>query len=107
MTGETTQAYLLKQRLINNMDQLSTNAARIIVNLWINGRRPIFSKDVYDRLVSDGETIKDGDMKSIFDSFLSQVFIRGSYYPCAEGDQINGAMKIGWVNPILIELFSS
>lgn len=89
------------------MDQLTTNTARIIVNLWANGRRPLFSKDVYDRLVSNGQTIKDGDMKSIFDSFLKQVFIRGNYYPCAEEDQINGAIKIGWVNPVLIELFDS
>ena len=92
---------------MNKMDQLSTNTARIIVNLWTNGRRPMFSKDVYDRLVSDGETIKDGEMKSIFDSFLKQVFIRGSYYPCSKGDQINGAIRIGWVNPVLIELFGS
>lgn len=67
----------------------------------------MFSKDVYDRLISDGEIIKDGDMKNIFDSLLKQAFIRGSYYPCSEEDQINGAMKIGWVNPVLIELFSS
>ena len=88
------------------MDQLSTNTARIIVNLWTNGRRPIFSKDVYDRLVSNGDIINDGDMKNIFDSLLKQVFIRGSYYPCSEDDKITGAIKIGWVNPVLIELFS-
>ena len=89
------------------MDQLSTNTARIIVNLWTNGRRPMFSKDVYDRLVSDGETIKDGEMKSIFDSFLKQVFIRGRYYARTEGDKIHGALRIGWVNPVLIKLFDS
>lgn len=89
------------------MDQLSTNTARIIVNLWINGKRPMYSKDVYDRLVSDGETIKDGDMKNIFDSLLKQAFIRGHYYAYSEEDKINGSIKIGWVNPILIELFDS
>lgn len=89
------------------MDQLSTNTARIIVNLWINGKRPMYSKDVYDRLVSDGETIKDGDMKNIFDSLLKQAFIRGRYYAYSEEDKINGSIKIGWVNPILIELFDS
>lgn len=87
------------------MDQLSTNTARIIVDLWKNGRRPMYSKDVYDRLVSDGETIKDGDMKNIFDALLKQVFIRGRYYACSEGDKINGGIRIGWVNPVLIELF--
>jgi hypothetical protein len=89
------------------MDQLSTNTARIIVNLWINGKRPMYSKDVYDRLVSDGETIKDGDMKNIFDSLLKHAFIRGRYYAYSEEDKINGSIRIGWVNPILIELFDS
>jgi hypothetical protein len=89
------------------MDQLSTNAARVIVNLWNNHKRPMYSKDVYDQLVSDGETIKDGDMRNIFDSLLKQVFIRGRYLACSEGDKINGAIRIAWVNPILIELFES
>jgi hypothetical protein len=89
------------------MDQLSTNAARVIVNLWNNHKRPMYSKDVYDQLVSDGETIKDGDMRNIFDSLLKQVFIRGRYFACSEGDKINGAIRIAWVNPILIELFES
>jgi hypothetical protein len=89
------------------MDQLSTKAARVIVNLWNNHRRPMHSKDVYDQLVSDGETIKDGDMRNIFDSLLKQVFIRGRYFASSKEDQINGAMRIGWVNPVLIELFES
>jgi hypothetical protein len=89
------------------MDQLSTNAARVIVDLWKNRKRPMYSKDVYDQLVSDGETIKDGDMRNIFDSLLKQVFIRGRYFTCSEGDRINGALRIGWVNPVLIELFES
>jgi hypothetical protein len=89
------------------MDQLSTNTARIIVNLWISGRKPMYSKDVYDRLVSEGETIKDGDMKRIFDSFLKKVFIRGRYSSSSEEAKTHGAIRIGWVNPVLIELFDS
>jgi hypothetical protein len=89
------------------MDELSTNVARVIVKLWKNRRRPIYSKDVYDQLVSDGATIQAGDMRSIFDSLLKQVFIRGQYFACSEGDKINGAMRIGWVNPVLVELFES
>jgi hypothetical protein len=89
------------------MDQLATNTARIIVTLWKSGRKPMHSKDVYDQLVSDGETINDGDMKNIFDTLLKQAFIRGRYYLGSKADKINGAFRIGWVNPILLELFDS
>jgi len=89
------------------VDQLSTNTARIIVDLWKSGNRSMNSKDVYDRLISEGETIKDGDMQGIFDTLLKQVFIRGRYYARSEGDKTHGALRIGWVNPILIELFDS
>jgi hypothetical protein len=89
------------------MDQLSTNAARVIVKLWKSRKRPMYSKDVYNQLVLDGATIKDGDMRNIFDTLLKQVFIRGQYFACPDGDKINGAMRIGWVNPVLIELFES
>ncbi len=89
------------------MDQLSTNTARIIVNLWINGVKSIYSKDVYDRLISEGETIKDGEMQKIFESLLKQVFIRGRYYARSERDKMHGALRIGWVNPALIKVFDS
>ena len=89
------------------MDQLSTNTARIIVNLWKSGMKSIHSKDVYDRLVSEGETIKDGDMQNIFNSLLKGIFIRGRYYARSEEDKIHGALRIGWVNPVLIKLFDS
>ena len=67
----------------------------------------MYGKDVYDRLVSEGETIKDGDMKNIFDSLLKQVFIRGRYSSSSEEAKIHGAIRIAWVNPVLIELFDS
>lgn len=89
------------------MDQLSTNTARIIVNLWKNGMKSIHSKDVYDRLVLEGGTIKDGDMQNIFNSLLKGVLIRGRYYARSEEDKIHGALRIGWVNPVLIKLFDS
>jgi hypothetical protein len=89
------------------MDQLSTNTARIIVHLWKNGMKSIHSKDIYDQLISEGETIKDGDMRNIFNSLLKGIFIRGRYYARTEEDKIHGALRIGWVNPVLIKLFDS
>ncbi|HEX5736109.1 MAG TPA: hypothetical protein VF131_24995 [Blastocatellia bacterium] len=89
------------------MDQLSTNTARIIVNFWKSGKKPMDSKDIYDLLLSEGETIKDGDMQNIFDSLLKQVFIRGRYHTTSEGAKTHGALRIGWVNPVLIEIFDT
>ena len=89
------------------MDQLSTNTARIIVNFWKNGKKPMDSKDIYNLLLSEGETIKDGDMQNIFDSLLKQVFIRGRYHTSSEGAKTHGALRIGWVNPVLIEIFDT
>ena len=65
------------------------------------------SKDIYDLLLSEGETIKDGDMQNIFDSLLKQVFIRGRYNANSGESKTHGALRIGWVNPVLIEIFDT
>ena len=89
------------------MDALSTNTARIIVNLWKSGMKSIHIKDVYDRLVSESETIKDRDMQNIFNSLLKSDIHSSTLSYAFRRNKIHSALRITCVNPVLIKLFYS